>query len=343
MSTGQPLRARVARLGAVLAAAALLVAGCAVPLPTVEADPPPDGPQPALDEPRLERVLAAVSDALAAGDETGDVTDFGTRVQGPAMHSRRAEYRLAARTADTDEAVEPQVLTTEPQVVAISNEDEWPKRVLVITTIAEGMNTPLLLGMEQDDPRGDYHLYAWVRLLPETTTPPMAAPVEGSPDVPPDAEGLVLSPADTLDAYADLLENDADSEFADTFTEDRFRSLVVEDREAIAESVEDAGEYTEEYSIRQFEPVGMQTADGGAVVIGALRADHVYERTIDDSELTVAGQIAAFAGSESIDVETSLTARYYVTVAFYVPPADADDTTIQVLGAERVLESVDTE
>lgn len=343
MSTGQPLRARVARLGAVLAAAALLVAGCAVPLPTVEADPPPDGPQPALDEPRLERVLAAVSDALAAGDEELDVDAFGTRVAGPARDGRRAEYRLARATADTDHATGLQTLTTEPQLAAVSNGDDWPKTAMVVTTIADGLNTPLLLTLRQENPRSDYHLHSWVRLLPEVTTPGLAIPAEGSAPLAPDAEGLVLSPQDAVAAYADLLENDDDSEFADTFEPDVFRTLVVEDREAIESSVEDAGTYAEALAPRSYQAITLQTADGGAVVVGALRSDNTYERTIDNSELTIGGEIALAAGSETLEVDSSVTATYYITVALYVPPAEADTATIQVLGAERVLAGVETE
>lgn len=336
------LRSRVSRLGATLVAAALLLAGCAIPVPTVEPDAAPEGPQPALDEARLDRVLDAVAEAVAAGDEASDPEQFGTRVDGPAFQTREAEYRLAEATADTDEATSPQPLPTEPQVVVMGNADTWPKTIFVFTTIAEGMNTPLLLGLQQADPRADYELVGWVRLLPEVTTPATAIPAEGSPQVAADAEGLVLSPAETVRAYADVLQNGDESENADTFAADIFRTFVAEDREAISESVEDAGTYSETFEIARWTPLSLQTADGGAIVIGALRSQQTYERTIEDSEMTVGGQIALMGGSESIDVESSLTATYFLTVAFYVPP-ESEDGTIQVLGAERVLEDVTTD
>ncbi|WP_420110843.1 hypothetical protein [Pseudactinotalea sp.] len=337
------LRDRLLRAGALAAATTAVLAGCAIPVPEVEAEQAPEGPQPALDEPRIDRMLDAIGAAIEAGDEAGTVNEIRPRIDGPAMHTRKAEYRLAAATADSDNATTFQQLTTDPQVVVVSNEDEWPKRVFVFTTIADGMNTPLLLGLEQDDPREDYHLFAWVRLLPEVTTPATAIPAEGSPEVAPDADGLVLSPQQAIEGYADLLENGDDSDVADAFAEDIFRTYVTEDREAISESVEDAGEYTETFQLRQFDPVALETSDGGAIVIGALRSDQTYERTIDDSEMTVGGEIAALAGEDDgIDVETSVTATYYMSVAFYIPP-DADDAQIQVLGAERVLDTVTTE
>jgi len=337
------LRDRVLRAGALTLAAAAVLAGCAVPLPEVEADPAPEGPQPALDEPQVDRVLAAVGESLAAADAAQDASLLAPRVSGPALKLREAEYVLAQATADSDSPTAPQTLTTEPQVIAVSQGEDWPKTIFVFTTIADGMNTPLLLGLQQDDPRSPYHLFSWVRLLPEVTTPPMAVIAEGSPQVAPDAEGLVLTPTQTIAAYADVL-SDSESDYANTFAPDVFRTFVNEDRIAIAESVEDAGEYTEAFAAdTDVAPVSLATADGGAIVFGAIRSTQTYERTVDDSEMTVGGQIALLAGEEgSIGVETSVTASYYLTVAFYVPPA-AEGATIQVLGAERVLDAVTTE
>lgn len=335
------LRDRVVRAGALAAAAAIVLAGCAIPVPEVEAEQAPEGPQPALDEPRTDRVLDAVAEALAAGDEEQDASLLESRLTGPALETRTAEYALAAATAGSDLASAPQTLTTDPQVVAVSQGEEWPKTIFVFTTIADGMNTPLLIGLEQADPRAAYEMFAWVRLLPEVTTPATAVIAEGSPQVAPDAEGLRLTPEQTIAAYADAL-HDTDSDHADTFEEDVFRTFVTDDRIAIRSSIDDAGEYSEAYEAdADFAPVSLETTDGGTIVIGAIDSTQTYERTIDDSEMTVGGEIALLNGDEeSIDVEESVVASYYLTVAFYLPP-DAE-APIQVLGAERVLADVTT-
>jgi len=335
-------RTSVVRVGALLAAAALILAGCAAPLPAVEADPPLEGPQPALDQTRLDRVLDAVADELAVADESMSGGDLGSRVAGPAEHTRESEYRLAKATADSDDPTGLQQLTTDPDVTVISNSDTWPKRIFVFTTIADGMNTPLLLALEQKDPRADYRLISWVRLLPEITTPVTNAPTEGSAQLPADTTGLVLTPQETVDGYADVLTQGDDSDVAGDFADDIFRTFVSEDREAIQDSVSDAGEYNETFEASSFTPRSLQTSDGGAIVIGALQSTQVYERTIEDSEMTVGGDIALLTGTDSIEVESSVTASYYLMVAFYVPP-EGDDATIQVLGAERVLDAVTTE
>lgn len=344
MSTRSRTRSRRLSLGALLVAAALLLAGCAIPLPAVEADAAPDGPQPALDEPRLENVLAAVSETLAAGDAAQDPALLDPRVYGPALQTRTAEYRLAAATAGTENATALQPIVTEPQTVVVSNDETWPKTIFVVTTIGEGLNTPLLVGLQQNSPREQYRMFAWVRLLPDTTTPATAISAEGTPSVAPAAEGLVLSPEQTLAAYADVLTNDTASQSAATFGPDYFHSAVLADRTVIQDSVSEAGSYAETFSVVDFAPISLATADGGAIVIGSLRSDQRYELTEEGGELTVSTpQVLALEGvTDPIDVTGALTATYFVTVAFYVPPA-ADGATIQLLGAERVLDDVTTE
>jgi hypothetical protein len=338
-------RSRLTAAALLATTGALVLAGCAIPLPQVEAEPAPEGPQPALDEPRTDRVLDAVAEAIAAADEAQDSELLEPRVNGPALQTRDAEYRLAEATADAENPTTPQQLTTEPQVVVMGNAQEWPKTVMVFTTIADGMNTPLLIGLEQDEPRDPYHMFAWVRLLPEVTTPETAVTAEGSPAVAPDAEGLLLSPEETVSGYADLLQEGEDSDVADSFAEDPFRTLVAENNEAIEAGVEDAGTYAETFRMRDWAPVSLETVDGGAIVIGAMRSDQTYELTEEGGSLTVSSPdvVALEGGEDSIDVESSLTATYYLTVAFYVPPESAEDGTIQVLGAERALDEVTTD
>lgn len=316
-----------------------LLAGCAIPLPAVEADPEPEVPAPALDQARLDRVLASIGETIAAGDQAQDSTLLEQRLTGSALLTRTAEYALSVATADTDAARTPQVLTTQSQLAVVSATPDWPKVIFVYTTIADGLNTPLLLGLTQADPRANYQLFSWVRLLPGATTPETAVPGDGSPIVAADAPGLVLSPTDAIAGYANVLSLGLRSEHIDSFAPDAFRELIWEHNAVNTDGVEDAGGYKDTFVAVDEAPISLGTADGGAVVIGNLLSHQLYERTIEDSELTVGGQIAALAGSEVLDVADSVTATYYTTVALYVPPA-AEGATIQVLGAERVLQTV---
>lgn len=317
----------------------IALSGCAVPVP--EFTPPPTDTQtfPVLDEDRLEKVLVAVNETLRDADADADKEVLSDRVEGRAAQMRGWEYSLAKATekAEMEEPYQPQPLGTDPAVSAIAATDDWPREVMVITDPPEGGNVPLLLMLRQETVRDPYSLRGWVRLLPGVTTPQMHATASGSEPLAPDAGDLLLSPEETVAGYADVLNRGKNSDEAKTFDMDPYRELLVEERKALAESVEVAGKISQ-----KTEPAGetmaLSTFDGGAIVFGGMRTEQTYEKTVEGAKLKVGDMVSAKNGGEA-DVETKLTAVYQHMIAFYVPPADSDEK-ITVLGAERVLSSV---
>lgn len=317
----------------------LALGGCAVPVP--EFTPPPGDTQvfPVLDDERLEKVLIAVNETLQEADSDADKEELSDRVTGRAAQMRGWEYSLAKATkkAEMDEPYTPQPLGTDPAVSAIAATDDWPREVMVITDPPEGGNVPLLLMLRQESARDAYTLQGWVRLLPGVTTPQMHATASGSEPLDPDAEDLLLSPEETVEAYTDVLNRGKDSKQAKNFAMDPYRELLIEERKALAESVEVAGKISQKTEPAG-ETIALSTFDGGAIVLGGMRTQQIYEKTVDGAQLKVGDMVSAKNGGEA-DVDSKLTAIYQHMVAFYVPPADSDDK-ISVLGAERVLSSV---
>src|SRR5699024_8543238 len=127
--------------------------------------------RPVLDGPRLERVLADIEEHIDEADEQGDEDILAERLQDPALSVRSAEYRLRSATAGTDAETSLQPLTTRSEVAVVSATSEWPRTALVITEIPNDANTPLLIGLRQDDPQVPYQMFSWVRLLPGVTMP----------------------------------------------------------------------------------------------------------------------------------------------------------------------------
>lgn len=322
-----------------IAASAAFLAGCAIPVPEVEPDPAPTQVQPVLDDPRLENVLSDIGEAIAQADAAMDPALLAGRVESPALDVRTAEYLLQQATADGDAPVTPQPLTTSEQVAVVAATDTWPRTVLVVTQIPDGGNTPLLLGLQQDDPRSSYTLFSWVRLLPGVTMPETAIPSVGSAAVAADAESLVATPAATVVDYADLLTNGAESQFAGQFAEDPYRTLVAQDLANLQTNVAAAGTVAQSTAATDGQVLALATDDGGAIVLGGMVTSQVYERTVTGAELDVKGQLAELAGGDGT-VTSKLTATYSQMIAFYAPPA-AEGATITVLGVERVLSGVE--
>lgn len=184
-------------------------------------------------------------------------------------------------------------------------------------------------------------MFSWVRLLPGVTTPQTDVAEVGSTPVDPADDSFLTSPQQALENYADLLTEGEDSEFADDFAEEPFRELVEQEAETLSENVEAAGEFTHDTAVREDDTVAMLTADGGVVVIGAMRTRHTFTKTEDDGEVEVGGQLAALSEDDG-EVNESLRGTYHVMVALYVP-TEQEDAQITVLGVERVLAAVSEE
>lgn len=335
------MRRRRPLFAALAAGLTATLIACTPDIPAVTPDPEPTADQPVLDGPRLERVLTDIEEHIDRADEESDPDLLEARMEDPALAVRSAEYRLRSATADTDEETSLQPLTTREEVAIVSASAEWPRTVFVVTQIPDDANTPLLIGLRQDDPRSPYRMFSWVRLLPGVTMPPTEIAETGSTPVDPEDDSFLTSPAEALENYADLLTEGEDSEFTDQFAEEPFRELVQQEADNLASNVEAAGQFDHETTVRDEHTFAIGTADGGVITIGAMRTEQTFTKTEDGGEIEVGGQLAALSDSGG-EVNESLQGTYHVMVALYVP-AEQEDAQITVLGVERVLGSVSEE
>lgn len=329
-STG---RTRAALAGAGLTLA--LLAGCSAEVPQPAPEAAAETPPPALDEDRLARVLENISATMAEADEALDPALLPERLTGPAVDLRSAEYRLAEAT-DGESAPEP--FTAAPQVAAVPATEDFPRPGMVVTQPPDGSNLPLLLGIVQQNAREPYTLWGWVTLFPGITTPALTHPNAGSAVVPADADTLVATPTEVVERYVDTL-NSEDSEFAEQFADDPYKETSRASATDLDNRVEAAGEVTIEAAVGDDGPVSLATADGGAIVLGEITSDLTMRKTVPGAQLRAGGGIGALLG-ENKEVLGTVTGTSDVLLAFYVPPAGAEDSTIQVLGANDVLTEV---
>lgn len=317
---------RPTRAVLVALAAALVVGGCATPLPEPSPEPPPAEPQPALAVEQVERVLTDLRGVLDTADAAQDAALLEPRLTGPALTIRKAEYVLAPD--DSTEGITP--LPTDVQNVVVAATDEWPKVLMAVTEPPEDLRPPLLVTLVQNEPRAQYRLWSWVRLFPGIDVPATLQPVVGSAPVDPDAD-LVVPLADLTAAYVDVLTQGDESGYAALFPEDPLRTGIVQTKAGYTELVEGNGSLSETYQPVDGAPAAVTTADGGVLAVHAFTTTTVI--TLDDSTLTLGDETATLLGAET--VEESLTITHLSTVAFHVPLA-ADGAQVTVLGAEHV-------
>lgn len=314
-------------------ATTLLLAGCATPLPVPSPDPVPAVPPPTLTAEQVRAVLGDVGAVLEEADGELDEKILARRVAGPALTIRTAEYTVNRALEDDAELV---TVPTTDSTIVVPTTETWPRSVLVVTEQPEDLQSPRLLVLTQQTPREDYLLTSWSRLLPDRQVPPTFVPEVGSVPLPLDAEGLVATPAEVGEMYADVIKDGDDSPHAVLFGEDVFRerlALVREQYEKIAEQA--GGRFTERYTPEVEQTVAVSTADGGAIVVVPFTSR--TRITTDERELSLGRAERALLGKRTVGKRATFTWTGVVT--FVVPPEGSTDP-ITVLAAEHVRTDV---
>ncbi len=305
---------------------ALVLAGCSTPLPTPEPDAVPVTAQSAVSAEQVDDVLADLAATLEAADAVPQADLLDPRVTGPARAIREAEYVL--RLAGDPDAITP--IPQAAQTIIAPATQAWPRTVMVVTEPPEDLQAPLLLTLVQDSPRDQYRLWSWSRLFPGVEMPATAQPEIGSAPVEVDADTLAVPPDEVVARYVDVLTQGDASEFVGAFTEDPLRAGIVALRDALSAGVVDKGTLTETYQPYDTGPHAIATADGGAIVVGAVQT--VTTITLVDSTLTIGDETASLLGRQT--VASNLAITWLSVVVFAVPPAGSEEP-VQVLGAEH--------
>lgn len=325
---------RLATRVTVTAALALSLGACAAALPQPEPPAAPAVALPVLSVAQSEGVLSRIGAVLDSADATLDPAGLPERLTGPALAIRTAEYVRATATAG---AKPPTVLPTRAQTFVVPDTTTWPRTELVVTEQPDDLQAPRLLVLTQAAARDPYRLWGWARLGAGVKMPGTADTTHGSAPIAVDATGLLLSPAKTLAQYADVLANGDASTSAGAFPADFFRTYIETRRAAYSESLKAVATVTETYTPAAGGIVALATADGGAIVVGAMTTQTTIAVAQGSVALDDAFE-AALAGRASV---TKSSVRTWTDVlAFYVPPAGSTTTQIQVLAAEHSLTSV---
>lgn len=331
-ATRLPRRARRGVTAVVAAAGAVaLVAGCGAPLPAPAPDPVGAVPPPVLGATQTGRVLTSLGEVLATADESRDAAALDARVFGPAKAIRRAEY--VWQTASNGERT-PTSLPVEGQAVITPESDTWPRTQLVVTEQPDDLQAPRILVLHQSEPRAQYRLWGWARLLPGAQMPLTAATEEGSPVLAGDDDSLLVPPAEVGARYADVLSKGDESEYAASFAADGFREAVQEARAATQGAVDGAGTLTETYTPSEAPVVALGTVDGGALVVQEMSTTSTVTLTVDGGTIPIEPFYAELAGAT--EASTSFTRKFTDVLVMYVPPAGSD-AQVQVLAAEHAV------
>jgi hypothetical protein len=321
----------------------MALSGCQVSEAPQATPTPSDSPtvsvvdeiQPALNEEQVTRILADIQRVVAEADASGETGLLQTRVEGPALLFREANYLLRSKSPETLPL--PPISTSVVSITIISKTEYWPRALMVVTQ--EGDELPQTLVIQQLSPREPYKLIYNMALLPGVEFPDVAAASEGAIPVEVDSLFLKISPLDLAPAYGDLIDNGPASEFFSQFdlATDKFYEQISQTQ---ADQTENLDEATTVFSheLGEANVVSLTTSDSGAIVALMMVDTWEIKPTSRTSAVTVSGDELLLLGVEGS--RTGVSTRYGNMLLFYVPLASSDQK-IRLLGATQTLLSIE--
>jgi len=288
--------------------------------------------EPVLNDKQLSEILQRVQTGLAAADKEKNADKLKEVMSGPAARIRAAEYATASASGNND-FIHP--MTTTIQGGGVGQTAGFPRNA---AAASEGAS-PSLISLEQNSARDQFKVWAWVQGFSEKKNIPVLTKqsAQRAKQVTADSAGLVTTPKAALDAYVDAL-NHPEGENGKAFPDDLLRQKV---QAARTTNLSSLGEVTVTATAGKdgFQGLQMEEGDGGALVFTTLTYTVVYKRTVDGSDLTLQGDVAALMGGNQKIVGT-VTATYDSMVAFSIPKEGTGEK-VTVLGAETALMKVE--
>ncbi|WP_341954302.1 hypothetical protein [Salinibacterium sp. TMP30] len=320
---------------------ALILSGCTVtssPSATEEVSAPTPSPTstspgsetlpPAASVRQVEKIVARVSAVSLEADESRDADLITTRFTDAALEYRLANYKM--RTADSSIASPIAIPDGPVQLTLPQQTDSWPRTVFTIildetdTTVA-----PIALFLEQASPRENYKVSYSMNLEPSVVFPDVVAASVGTSRLAPDSGLLRSSPTEVALDYAEILEQDVDSDSYLDFEVDGDSlrvnvGLAVKNKEKA--ELSSTATLTYGHALGSAEPIAMATVDAGAIV-----AVHLYETKVakpkeEGSAVTFSGQTKALSGISI--TETGIKSTYGDQLLFYVPAAGSAEKIV---------------
>ena len=333
---------RVAIVPVVLVGA-LALGGCSsdfwagrepVQAPTASADPQDaveeeDQLDPAaVTELQAERIAKNVSEVAAAADASNDDTLIATRLTGPALELRAANY--AQRRANAEIAAPEAIPVGKFLMILPQQTENWPRTVLAIVedtaTNADGAQlAPVSMVLVQETPRDNYKASYVMRLEPGAVIPDVAPTSVGAVRQGPDSKLLTLAPGLVAPDYADILLNDSASPSYELFEAEgdslrpaagkAFKDAAIAATQAVGtSSLEYAG------AAATGPVVALSTNDSGAIVAVNVNEQETVKSVEAGALVNTPADVKALTGKESSG--KGFTRTYGYQLLFFVPPVN---------------------
>ncbi len=307
---------------------ALLLSGCTDPLTAIDdgtlletaatTAPATEFETAAVTEPQAKRIVNRIATTVAEADEAGDAELIATRMDGPALDLRTANY--AIRKVVADQALPAAIPAATVEITLPQQNDSWPRTVLAVVQDADLTIAPQALVLIQDDPRSQYKVHYAVALAPGTVFPKVPPASIGTSRLSADSPIFTALPGDLAAAYGDTLLLDTESESWDLFeTEgDTLRVGVGKEAQDVKKAATPTtAQLTFANAPGEGQVVVLVTNDNGAIVAVNLNESETIRPVEVGAAVNAPPDVASLLG-KALSTK-GITANYGDQLLFYVP------------------------
>jgi hypothetical protein len=326
----------------------LVLSGCSVtPAPTIPTATPTSGASaalvkaPAVTTPQLQEIIKNISAVVTASDAKFDTKLITTRMAGPALDDRLANYAIRQANPALPASIPIPAGAIAVNLPQASN--TWPRTVFTVlktstpaTATAKASLTYIALMLIQDTPRSNYKVNYAMTLEPNTTLHVAPASI-GTARLPPTTGLFKLQPAAVALAYGDILDNDTASKWNNLFEAkgDTFRTQVgAASKKAAIALLPATASLNFVNSNGTGQVVVLATTDSGAIVAVDLNETETVKPVQAGAAVSANGAIQALSGKATST--SGIVAVYGDQLLFYVPAA-SKSTKIELLGYAQGL------
>ena len=313
-----------------------MLSGCATATPSTEtptASPSAETLKPAsLQLGQIRRIVTQVAAVAKKADEANSSTELLARFTGPALEIRQSAYALIKKSK---KAPALEVISSSPLTLSLPEAtDTWPRTLMVVTGVQKD-KLPILMVLQQSEPRRQYMVTHVSTLISGVQLPDVPAVKDGGIAVQPDSAYLQLQPLLLAGSYGNIIDAGAASpdygKFAlsgDTF----YKQISQIEKEQVSTLTK--ATLTYQHLPGDASPIALATADGGALVAVYMKDITTIKPKKRNSGITVneLEQVALGAKGSLKGVVST----YGDMLMFYVPPVGSNGK-VQLLGWQSYL------
>ncbi|NEG70328.1 hypothetical protein [Bifidobacterium choloepi] len=321
----------IAVAAALAVALGVSLAACEGEVPTVSSSASASAAaSPDLTEEQEKEMREALLKTITECNDAKTTEGLDTAMTGPELQIRTSEIEIAQKTGNLDAKTE---IPTDITQTVIPTDSGWPRSVFSITTTTSDQQSKRLLVFTQDSARSNYKLWGVARLFQGVSLPKFEIPSIGSSMGTDDDSGLVMTPKEAVERYADVLTNGDSSQYAGDFTDDYFRQELAQLEQTVAEAMQKNDGTSEQVFTADLDEIKvMRSADGGDLVVAQINS--VWTRAAGSGRESQPASDAERALFGDGTATSTMKVTYVNVVALYVPPASSGDK-VTAVGAER--------